>query len=42
LTNVFIPVPQSQTDCEANSFLLQQFLLLPVVDGNITVEDAVG
>jgi hypothetical protein len=40
LTNVSIPVPQSQTDCEANSFLFLPFLLLPVVDGNITVEDA--
>ncbi len=40
LTNVFIPVPQSQTDCEANSFLLLPPLLLPVVDGNITVDDA--
>jgi hypothetical protein len=42
LTNVFIPVPQSQTDCEENSFLLNPFLLLPVVDGNITVEDALS
>ena len=40
LTNVFIPVPQSEADCDANSFLLIPFLLLPVVDGNITVEDA--
>src|SRR5439155_11911551 len=40
LTNVFIPVPQSRTDCEGNSFLLLPFVLLPVVDGNITVEDA--
>jgi hypothetical protein len=40
LTDAFIPVPQNQADCIAQSFLLNPLLMRPVMPGNVTIRDA--
>jgi hypothetical protein len=40
LTDAFIPVPQTQADCIAQSFLLNPLLMRPVMPGNVTIRYA--